>query len=145
MPKYDPLSKEQRSERMSRVKSKNTKPEITARKLLSANGYRNYRLNVSRLAGKPDIVFSRQRKVIFIHGCFWHLHSCKSYRIPKTRQQFWNNKLNSNILRDKRIYWQLKKQGWKVLVLWECQLKRSKIDKTFVKIVNFLSSKGIAP
>jgi len=140
MPKYDPLSKEERSERMSRVKGKNTGLEIIVRKLLSESGFKYYRLNVSRLPGKPDIVFSRLIKVIFIHGCFWHLHSCKKYRIPKTRKMFWTNKLSSNVLRDKRNYKELKKQGWKILVLWECQLRRSKIVATQNRINKFLLS-----
>jgi DNA mismatch endonuclease (patch repair protein) len=139
MPQYDPLSKVQRSERMSRVKSKNTGLEIIVRKFLSASGFKYYRLNVSRLPGKPDIVFSRLKKVIFVHGCFWHLHSCKTYRIPKTRKIFWTNKLSSNISRDKRNYKELKKQGWKILVLWECQLRSSKIEKAERRINNFFS------
>jgi DNA mismatch endonuclease, patch repair protein len=139
MPKYDPLSKDQRSERMSRVKAKNTHPEIIVRKLLSASGFRHYRLNVSRLPGKPDIVFSRLKKVVFVHGCFWHLHSCNSYRIPRTRKSFWVNKLASNVSRDKRNYKQLKKQDWKILVLWECQLRPSKLGKTERIINNFFS------
>jgi DNA mismatch endonuclease, patch repair protein len=139
MPKCDPLSKEQRSERMSRVKAKNTGPEIIVRKLLSASGFRHYRLNVSSLPGKPDVVFSRLKKVVFVHGCFWHLHSCNSYRIPKTRKSFWADKLASNVSRDKRNYSQLKKQGWKILILWECQLRPSKIEKAERKICYFFS------
>jgi DNA mismatch endonuclease, patch repair protein len=130
---------------MSRVKGKNTNPELIVRKFLSSSGFKYYRLNVSRLPGKPDIVFGPLRKVIFVHGCFWHLHSCKTYRIPKTRKFFWTKKLASNVSRDKRNCGQLRKRGWEILILWECQLRPSKIEKTLNRTVKYLLSIEMAP
>jgi len=139
MPKYDTLTKEQRSERMSRVKGKNTTPEIFVRRLVFSLGYR-YRLHVQTLAGKPDLVFKKIKKVIFVHGCFWHLHKCNKYRIPKTRLGFWLQKLESNYQRDKKNLHILRKGGWKILTLWECELITTKKEKIKHKIESFLRS-----
>jgi DNA mismatch endonuclease, patch repair protein len=132
----DPLNKEQRSERMSRIKSKNTKLEIIIRQFVFHSGYR-YRLNVKELPGKPDLVFKSQRKVIFINGCFWHQHGCMHYTIPKTRLDYWLPKLQRNIERDNENIKLLEKMGWKILIIWECEIKH-KITSVKEKISSFL-------
>ena len=109
---------------MALVRGKDTKPEVAVRRLVHGMGYR-YRLHVASLPGKPDLVFAGPKKVIFVHGCFWHRHpssSCKLARMPKSRLEFWVPKLEGNLLRDKRNRRELKKQGWKVLSIWECQI-----------------------
>lgn len=126
----DVHSKEVRSYNMSRIKGKDTKPEMLVRKFLHANGFR-YRLHVKDLPGKPDIVLPKYRTVIFVHGCFWHGHAnCKYYVVPKTRTDWWLNKINSNISNDEKALAALKKQGWKIITLWECQLKSANIIST---------------
>lgn len=118
----DNLSKTERSKQMSLVKSKNTKPEMFVRKLIHGMGYR-YRLHDKKLPGKPDIVFKSRKKVIFVHGCFWHRHkNCKLARLPKSRLDFWKPKLEANRERDKLIQKQLTELGWQFLIIWECQL-----------------------
>lgn len=120
----DTLSVHARSERMSLIRSKNTKPELVVRRLVHSLGYR-YRLHRKNLPGRPDLVFSSRRKVIFIHGCFWHRHPdphCNLARLPKTRLDFWVPKLEGNHRRDLEIQNQLEQGGWLVLTLWECQL-----------------------
>ena len=124
----DTLTPEERSERMSRVRGKDTKPEMTVRKLVHRMGYR-YRLHRRDLPGHPDLVFSGRHKVIFVHGCFWHKHpdpSCKLARMPKSRLDFWKPKLDQNRSRDMDNENRLRALGWKVLVIWECQLKDGK-------------------
>jgi DNA mismatch endonuclease (patch repair protein) len=107
---------------MARVRSKNTRPELLVRKLTFALGYR-YRLHDKKLPGSPDLVFRPRRKVIFVHGCFWHQHErCSIARVPKSRQDFWTRKFEGNKLRDQRNKTALARQGWKVLTIWECQL-----------------------
>ncbi|WDI40219.1 very short patch repair endonuclease [Bremerella sp. P1] len=119
----DTLTPSQRSERMSRVRSKDTKPELRVRKLIHGMGYR-YRLHVRKLPGNPDLVFASRRRVIFVHGCFWHRHrGCPNCRLPKSKLDFWEPKLESNARRDTRNQRELRKLGWKVLVIWECQTK----------------------
>lgn len=119
----DSLSRKERSERMSLVRSKHTGPELFVRKFVSMLGYR-YRLHARDLPGRPDLVFRKSRKVIFIHGCFWHRHgACGLARLPKSRLDFWRPKLEGNKERDKRNKRALAKDGWKVLTLWECQLR----------------------
>lgn len=119
----DRLSPQKRSWLMSRVSSKNTKPEIAVRSLLHKLGYR-FRLHASDLPGKPDIVFRKRKKVIFIHGCFWHGHlDCKYAKPPSTRADFWREKIYANRARDKRTLIQLEESGWEVLTIWECELK----------------------
>jgi DNA mismatch endonuclease (patch repair protein) len=130
----DVHDKATRSYNMSRIKGKDTKPEMLVRKFLHAQGFR-YRLHVKNLPGKPDIVLPRHKTVIFIHGCFWHGHEhCKYYVIPKTRTEWWVNKINSNIFNDTKAIKALKKEGWKVIVLWECGLKSNKIKLTLAKL-----------
>lgn len=121
----DPLSPEARSKQMARVRGKDTVPEMQVRRLTHAMGYR-YRLHVRELPGCPDMVFPRRRKVIFIHGCFWHRHSdpdCKLARLPKTNADFWEKKFQENIARDARCFSELTAMGWSILVIWECELK----------------------
>lgn len=114
-----------RSEIMSRVRSKDTRPEMIVRRMLHKAGYR-YRLHAAGLPGKPDLVFVGRKKVIFIHGCFWHMHeSCAMARIPKSRVEFWTAKLLANRNRDTRNVAELRQAGWEVLTIWECELGRS--------------------
>jgi len=112
---------------MSRILSKNTKPEISVRKFLYKHGIR-YRLHDARLPGKPDIVIRKYKIVIFVHGCFWHSHkNCKYASNPKSNKAFWNAKLQGNVARDKKNKAQLKKIGYKVLIFWECKLKKNNL------------------
>ena len=114
---------EQRSRNMSAIKSKNTKPEIAVRKLLHSLGYR-FRLHRKDLPGSPDIVLPKYKTVIFVHGCFWHRHeNCKYASTPKTRKEFWEKKFRENINRDNLNQANLSLKGWKIIIIWECQLK----------------------
>jgi DNA mismatch endonuclease (patch repair protein) len=132
----DTLSPAERSARMARVRSANTKPELAVRKLVHRLGYR-YRLHVPKLPGKPDLVFARLGKVVFVHGCFWHRHQrCALARLPKSRLDFWLPKLTENRRRDLRNLRRLKRAGWKVQVIWECEIPNSALVKH--KIVTFL-------
>jgi DNA mismatch endonuclease (patch repair protein) len=118
----DVLTPEQRSFNMSQIKGKNTSPEITVRRLLNSLGYR-YRLHVRNLPGCPDIVLSKHRVVIFVHGCFWHMHKCPFGRVtPKTNAEFWRRKRLSNVERDKQHRRSLRKE-WSVLTVWECEAR----------------------
>ena len=119
----DVHTKEQRHKNMAAIRAKNTKPEILVRKFLWSHGYR-YRLNHPRLPGKPDIVLRKYRTCIFVNGCFWHKHEgCKYFVVPKTRTEFWLNKINRNQERDKEVKKQLAKMGWHSITIWECELK----------------------
>ena len=113
---------------MSAIKSKNTKPEIKVRKVLHSMGYR-FRLHSKDLPGSPDIVLPKYKTVIFVHGCFWHRHhNCKYASTPKTRQEFWNKKFNENINRDKINQENLSSKGWKIIIVWECEIKDKDFD-----------------
>jgi DNA mismatch endonuclease (patch repair protein) len=117
----DTLTIAERSERMARIKSKNTKPELRVRQLLHRLGYR-FRLHRKDLPGSPDIVFPTRHKAIFVHGCFWHAHeACKLANRPKSRQHFWDSKFERNKLRDAANLKALKQNGWKVYTVWECE------------------------
>jgi DNA mismatch endonuclease (patch repair protein) len=117
----DTLTPEERSRQMSLVRSKNTRPEIAVRRVAHALGYR-FRLHRRDLPGSPDLVFPRLRRVIFVHGCFWHRHSCPAgTRTPKSRTDFWTSKLLGNARRDATAIRRLRKQGWAVMIVWECQ------------------------
>jgi DNA mismatch endonuclease (patch repair protein) len=119
----DTLTVSQRSERMSRIRSKDTKPEMAVRRAVSSLGYR-YRLHRKDLPGKPDLVFPGRRKVLFVHGCFWHAHEgCKVANLPKSRTRFWEAKFSYNRTRDKANKSALRKLGWKVLIVWECEVR----------------------
>lgn len=138
----DTLTPTQRSERMSRVRGRDTKPEMKVRRLLHALGYR-FRLHRRDLPGSPDIVLPRLRSVIFVHGCFWHRHDdpdCRLARMPKSRIEFWAPKLLSNQLRDERVQQELEALGWRVLVVWECEVKDQNGLRR--KIVGFIGPKG---
>ncbi len=122
----DKLTKERRSENMRRIKSKNMKPEMLVRSLVHRLGFR-FRLHKRELPGKPDLVFASQKKVIFVHGCFWHGHEigCPDARLPKSNQDYWLPKLKRNRERDTQNEAALNGIGWKVLTVWECELKDS--------------------
>lgn len=105
---------------MSAVKNKNTAPEMLVRRLLHSLGYR-YRLHSKKLPGKPDIVFGPRKKVVFVHGCFWHGHECRMGRLPSTRREFWQKKIAANRERDKLQQDELTALGWRYLVIWECE------------------------
>lgn len=124
----DIYQRQKRSEIMSRISGKETKPEILVRKFLFANGFR-FRKNVKDLSGKPDIVLSKYKTVIFIHGCFWHGHTCKRGTLPTTNVEFWKTKIGGNIERDKRDVFELEKQAWKVIVIWQCEIKNIKLQE----------------
>lgn len=132
---FDPLSPEQRSERMSRIKSVNSKAEMVVRRLVYHSGFR-YRLHVKNLPGKPDLVFKAKKKIIFIHGCFWHQHGCNHYRMPHSKLDYWLPKLRKNVERDKYIVNLLESEGWQVLVVWECEIKN--VNMLIEKINGFL-------
>jgi DNA mismatch endonuclease, patch repair protein len=135
----DNLTAEQRKKTMTRVKSKDTKPEMTIRRLVHAMGYR-FRLHRSDLPGKPDLTFPKFRKVIFVHGCFWHGHSCKAGKNrPASNKSYWIPKLERNMQRDIENRKKLKELGWQSLVIWECQIKD--IDKMQTVVRKFLGVK----
>jgi DNA mismatch endonuclease (patch repair protein) len=134
----DVHSPERRSFNMSRIKGKNTKPEILARKWLWVHGFR-YRLHRKDLPGKPDIVFIRQKKAIFIHGCFWHKHECRYFKWPLTNAEFWKKKINESVTRDQKNYADLSAGGWRYLIIWECELKVNSAE-TFDKLKIFIEN-----
>ena len=117
----DVHSPAQRSFNMSKIRGKDTRPEMVVRRWLWANGYR-YRLHRKDLPGRPDIVLPKYHAVIFVHGCFWHRHGCKYSTFPSTRQNFWQTKFEGNVQRDKDNQARLTSQGWRVFVLWECEI-----------------------
>ena len=118
----DVLTPEQRKLNMSRIRARNTKPEIRLRKILHAAGFR-YRLHQKTLPGKPDLVFSKHRVCIFVHGCFWHGHTCPMFKLPSTRRDFWLDKISGNQKRDVLAAASLLERGWRVLTVWECALR----------------------
>lgn len=138
----DVLTKEQRSYCMSRIRSRDTSPEIIVRRYLHSHGVR-YTLHKSDIAGKPDIFVKKYNLAIFVHGCFWHQHPrCKYAVVPKTRQNFWREKLKKNVRRDRTILNKLKKLGYHTMILWECQLTKCDtesvnrfLEKKFAKIM----------
>lgn len=130
----DVFSPEKRSEIMRAVKGKDTKPEVALRKQLFALGYR-YRLNVKGLPGKPDLVFPKYKTALFVHGCFWHGHKCKrGKRVPKTNEAYWTEKIARNKARDKKNTAALEKLGWRVIAVWECELKT--LDPASIPIIH---------
>jgi DNA mismatch endonuclease, patch repair protein len=133
----DVLSKEQRSRNMSRIRSKNTGPERTVRTLLHLLGYR-FRLHSAHLPGKPDIVLPKYKIAIFVHGCFWHRHkNCKYAYTPKTRVEFWQQKFEANVKRDRQVRKNIQSLGWKSAVIWECQTGNMEVlRKCLLKIMN---------
>jgi DNA mismatch endonuclease (patch repair protein) len=134
----DTLSPQERSERMSRVRSKDTKPELVVRRLVHRLGFR-YRLHDRKLPGQPDMVFAGKKSVIFVHGCFWHRHKdCSLCRLPKSKLEFWKPKLEENRRRDSRNERKLRKEGWRVLVVWECEVADHEGLKS--RILEFLNA-----
>lgn len=121
----DVFSQARRSAIMGLVRSKDTLPEMTVRRMLHGAGYR-YRVHVETLPGRPDVVFSARKKAIFVHGCFWHRHNCPRATLPKSNCDYWEGKQIRNAERDKQATLALKKSGWKVLVIWECEIKDAK-------------------
>ena len=130
----DIFSSQKRSDIMSKISGKNTKPEILVRKFLFSKGFR-YRINVKTLPGKPDIVLPKYKTVIFINGCFWHGHNCKKGKLPSSNIDFWKEKISNNKSRDDKKSDLLVKLGWKVIIIWQCEI--SKIDNR-IKILNKL-------
>ena len=133
----DVFSKKKRSQIMSNITGKNTMPELIIRKALFSEGYR-YRLHRKDLPGNPDIVFPSRNKVIFINGCFWHGHNCKKAALPETNKQFWKKKINGNVERDKTNSIKLKQMEWKSFVVWQCEIKKSTLEKKIKQIKTFL-------
>ncbi|MFA8434137.1 MAG: very short patch repair endonuclease [Marinifilaceae bacterium] len=137
----DVHSKKTRSFNMSRIGSKDTTPEMLVRKYLFSKGFR-YRLNVKNLPGKPDIVLRKYNTIIFVNGCFWHGHKgCKYFVVPKTRTEWWLSKISETQNRDRKNYENLKAMGWKVIVIWECQLKDTRKNQ-LEKLVKELKKKA---
>ena len=129
-----------RSYNMLRIRATNTKPELLVRKFLHAQGFR-YKLHDKTLPGKPDLVLPKYKTVVFIHGCFWHGHAnCKYFVVPKTRTDWWLNKINTNSTNDLKAMKALKKEGWKIITVWECDLKPTKVEKTLASLLKKLSS-----
>lgn len=135
----DNRTKEARSKNMSNIPSKNTKPEETVRKYLFGKGFR-YRKNVSSMPGKPDIVLPKYKTVVFVNGCFWHAHKgCKWFVPPKSNTDFWNKKFEYNISRDRKNYNLLKQMGWKVIVMWECEIRHKDSRESLEKLVSLIT------
>jgi len=132
----DVHDKQTRSYNMSQIKGKNTKPEMLVRRFLFSKGFR-YRLHVKDLPGKPDLVLPKYKTVIFINGCFWHGHEgCRYFVLPKTRAEWWLKKINDTKLRDEKSKLELEKLGWKVIVIWECELKKNNLSVTLSSLIS---------
>ena len=138
----DKHSAAQRSYNMSRIRSQDTKPEVLVRKYLFSKGYR-YRKNVKSLPGSPDIVLPKYKTVVFIQGCFWHMHNCDKFRWPSTNSGFWRAKITKNAERDFEVQKKLKEIGWNVIVIWECDLAKEKRDNTFANLVRDINSQTV--
>ena len=134
----DVHSPSKRSFNMSRIKGKNTKPEMVIRKWLWHNGYR-YRLHRKDLPGKPDIIFYGRKKVIFVNGCFWHKHNCSYFKWPKSNVEFWRRKIEGNVRRDADNFTSLTTEGWNYMVVWECEIKKKNLEPLWKGIKAFLN------
>jgi DNA mismatch endonuclease (patch repair protein) len=135
----DVHNKKTRSYNMSRIRSADTQPEMLVRRFLHANGFR-YSLHKKTLPGRPDIVLTKYKTVIFVHGCFWHGHkSCRYFVVPGTRTQWWTDKINRNRANDEKAVRVLRKEGWKVITVWECSLKPAKLTRTLLTLPGKLS------
>lgn len=140
----DTMTLQQRFNCMSRNRASNTRPELVLRGKLWRKGFR-YRLNDKRLPGRPDIVLPKYRTAIFVHGCFWHGHKgCKNYTVPKTNTEFWVAKVARNQERDQEVWRKLEAKGWSVIIVWECQLKKGRIDETVERVVAEIVQNGEA-
>ena len=138
----DRLTKEERSELMSHIRSVNTKPEVALRRALWRRGFR-YRVNVKSLPGSPDIVLPKHRTVVFVHGCFWHGHKgCKIYHLPQTNTEFWRAKVARNQERDQEVWRQLEAKGWSVVIVWECELVKTKFADTIERVTADIKANG---
>ena len=137
----DNHSREVRSRNMSHIRSKDTKPEERVRKFLFAKGLR-YRKNVRSLPGCPDIVLPKYRTVVFVNGCFWHHHDCGRFVWPSSNADYWRKKIDGNTARDSRNYEALKADGWNVLIIWECELKRKIIDANLERLYSEITQKN---
>lgn len=136
----DKLTPELRSENMSRIRSKHSVPERVVRSLVHSMGYR-FRLHSKHLPGQPDLTFPGRRCVIFVHGCFWHQHKgCREGRLPGSRTDYWSPKLNGNVLRDRKRAAQLRRLGWRVMIVWECQIENPHLPS---RIRRFLGKPGV--
>jgi len=136
----DIVDTETRSRMMARIKGRDTKPELALRKALHKMGFR-YRIHLSVLPGRPDLVLPKHNAALFVHGCFWHRHpGCTFSTTPKSNQKFWKDKFEATVRRDARIITELIAAGWRVAIVWECALRPSSMDKTLKKIINWLSS-----
>ena len=138
----DTLTPEQRHHVMSQIHSSSTKPELRLRFALWRLGFR-YRINDKRLQGSPDIVLPRFRTVVFVHGCFWHGHKgCKNYTVPKTNTEFWVTKVSRNQERDQEVWRKLEAKGWSVIIVWECELEKSRLEDTVFRIAQEIRENG---
>ena len=137
----DNHSKEDRSMNMSHIRSTNSKPEEKVRKYLFSKRLR-YRKNVRGLPGCPDLVFPKYRTVVFVNGCFWHHHDCGRFVWPASNEEYWHQKIDRNVERDKENHKLLEEQGWRVLVIWECQLKKSNSEENLEKLYREITEKG---
>jgi len=133
----DTFTKSERSRIMAAVKSKDTAPERLVRRLVHSLGFR-YRLHDRSLPGTPDLVFPRLRKIINVSGCFWHMHGCAHCRIPSSHRRYWNAKLRRNAARDKRVQRSLRRAGWGVMVIWECQTRPALLQRLRARIIAYL-------
>lgn len=132
----DTLTPSQRSQRMALIHGKNTGPELEVRRIVSVMGH-HYKRHPSNLPGRPDLVFGTDRKIIFVHGCFWHRHDCAMGRTPKSNVAYWKAKLDTNRKRDLRVIRALRASGWKVMVIWECNLRdKEKVSRRIEKLLN---------
>ena len=138
----DKFSKETRSRMMSGIKNKNTRPEIMIRQVLFRNGFR-YRLHNGKLPGKPDIILKKHMAVIFIHGCFWHKHSCRYFVWPKSNTEFWKKKINGNKLNDQKVIKELQSMGYRICIFWECVTRDNELFlKAIKRLVKWLAGKN---
>ena len=129
----DNHSKEVRSMNMSHIRSKDTKPEIAVRSFLHSKGFR-FRKNDKRYPGKPDIIMPKYKTAVYINGCFWHMHDCKNFVWPKSNTDYWTNKLMNNKSRDLKYYNEMKAKGWKVIVVWECEINEDRLNQLINEI-----------
>ncbi len=134
----DVFTPEKRSAVMRAVRGADTGPEIAVRRLVHSMGYR-YGLHCKDLPGRPDLVFRRLRKVVFVHGCFWHRHNCPAGRVPDSRRQYWESKLNGNVRRDRRNQKALRDAGWQIMTVWECELRDQ--ERLSKRLRRFLAAK----
>lgn len=132
----DVHSKEVRSYNMSRIRGKDTKPEMIVRKRLFSMGFR-YRIHDKSIAGKPDITLPRYKTAVFINGCFWHGHQgCKYFVLPKTRTEWWTSKISNTIINDLKVTELIRQKGWQVITIWECELKKNQIENTIERLAS---------